>query len=501
MNRNEQTMFNEIIEMIKGQPYVNQVVVENNDPSELKIYVEIDEVNNNCLKLQWELDEKMVDKWHHIHESVYDKIEEQKNPFTGWISTFTRKPFPTQEMEEWVECTVKRILALNPKNVFEIGVGKGLLLEKTAPKCSRYVGIDFCKNVIEYLKSQFSHDSRFKNVSLFQSNANQFENILKENQFDTIIINSVVQYFPNIDYLIEVIEKSLAVLSLGGKIFIGDVRSLDLINLFFISLFNYQGKNIDFNLLENSLKDQTELIISGHFFHDLNKKFPQIHTIHIEPKQEANQNELTKFRYDVTIYTGLEQPKNEFFFDDWRLSHWTLPQIEQILKNQTPDHLAISHISNKNLTQELKTLFSLAHQNESYSDGGIAPNALIETAKKWGYSTKLSLNRCDCNGSYDAILFPINSKFVQKNAIIKFPGPQDLIDNTNPLANDPQGKFVRQKCIEAVLNILKTHLPDNKLKKKLIVIDKVRFDANGNVDEKTMLEKKGDLRKFREIVF
>ncbi len=43
--------------------------------------------------------------------------------------------------------------------------------------------------------------------------------------FDTIIVNSVVQYFPNAAYLTEVIDNAMDLLAPGGQLFIGDVRN------------------------------------------------------------------------------------------------------------------------------------------------------------------------------------------------------------------------------------------------------------------------------------
>ena len=42
-------------------------------------------------------------------------------------------------MEEWRQDTVRRILALAPESVLEIGCGTGLLLGQIAPRCPRYV--------------------------------------------------------------------------------------------------------------------------------------------------------------------------------------------------------------------------------------------------------------------------------------------------------------------------------------------------------------------------
>ena len=58
----------------------------------------------------------------------------------GWNSSYTGKPIPPEEMRVWVETTVDRILALNPKSVWEIGCGTGLLLFRIAPKTDFFRG-------------------------------------------------------------------------------------------------------------------------------------------------------------------------------------------------------------------------------------------------------------------------------------------------------------------------------------------------------------------------
>ena len=61
----------------------------------------------------------------------------------GWNSVYTRQPIPEEDMREWVQTTVERILTLAPRNVLEIGCGTGLLLLRIAPTCARYIGVDF----------------------------------------------------------------------------------------------------------------------------------------------------------------------------------------------------------------------------------------------------------------------------------------------------------------------------------------------------------------------
>jgi amino acid adenylation domain-containing protein len=61
----------------------------------------------------------------------------------GWNDSYTGQLIPETEMRQWVDNTVKRILALKPKRVLEIGCGTGLLLFRIAPHCVEYYGTDF----------------------------------------------------------------------------------------------------------------------------------------------------------------------------------------------------------------------------------------------------------------------------------------------------------------------------------------------------------------------
>ncbi|MGI0025539.1 MAG: class I SAM-dependent methyltransferase, partial [Nitrososphaera sp.] len=137
-------------------------------------------------------------------------------------------------MREWVDHTVDRIRALQPWKVLEIGCGTGLLLFRIAPDCSRYVGTDFSRSALDYIRS-VSSDSQQKlpQVTLLHRLADDFADFERES-FDTVILNSVVQYFPDVTYLVRVLEGAVKLVEPGGYIFVGDVRNLALHRLFHV---------------------------------------------------------------------------------------------------------------------------------------------------------------------------------------------------------------------------------------------------------------------------
>ena len=129
------------------------------------------------------------------------------------------------------------------------------------------------------------------------------------NQFDTVILNSVVQYFPDISYLERVIAGALRVLKAGGHIFIGDVRLYDLLETFHTSVQLHQAND---TLTVQQLKQQVqrhqsqekELVLSPDFFLSLAQQSDPIGHVQVQPKYGLAENELTKFRYDVILHVG-----------------------------------------------------------------------------------------------------------------------------------------------------------------------------------------------------
>ncbi|MCL7021179.1 class I SAM-dependent methyltransferase, partial [Vibrio vulnificus] len=168
-----------------------------------------------------------VAQWQEIYESMYGaaRAEEWGEDFTGWNSSFTGEPIPLPEMADWRDAAVERVMAHAPRHVLEIGVGSGLLLSRIAPEVESYWATDFSAVVIDRLRG------RLPNVELRCQPADDTSG-LPEGHFDTVVLNSVVQYFPDADYLARVLAGAYALLTPGGRIVVGDVRHHGLLRAF-----------------------------------------------------------------------------------------------------------------------------------------------------------------------------------------------------------------------------------------------------------------------------
>ena len=159
----------------------------------------------------------------------------------GWNSSFTGEAIPEWEMREWLDHTVAQILGLRPRRVLEIGCGSGMLLFRIAPQCVEYLGTDISRRGSSLRTAAGGGVGMDGKIRLEQRRADEFDGTGRRG-YDTVILNSVVQYFPSIQYLKRVLERAVEIVSPGGYIFLGDIRSLPLQELFQTSLETAQGR-------------------------------------------------------------------------------------------------------------------------------------------------------------------------------------------------------------------------------------------------------------------
>src|SRR5262249_32748475 len=137
------------------------------------------------------------------------------------------------EMREQVDQTVARIRARGPRRVLEIGCGTGMLLFRLAPHCARYVGIDFSEPALAYVAAELARRPSSCPVTLLAGDA---DDPPVDERCDAVVLNSIVQHFPSVDYLRKVVTRAIELVDDGGFVLVGDVRSLPLLRMFHLSV-------------------------------------------------------------------------------------------------------------------------------------------------------------------------------------------------------------------------------------------------------------------------
>ncbi|MCI0410247.1 MAG: AMP-binding protein, partial [Acidobacteria bacterium] len=211
------------------------VVIEREDTSGDKRLVAYVVRRNDQVETGTQEDGKTVNGWQAVFEQIYEQKEagmedELINPRV-WISSYTGESFPEEEILECVDNTAHRILDLKPKRVLEIGCGTGLILARVAPYCEEYYGTDVSGEALQQLQQHVKRAGLDDRVKLVQQAADDPGETPREH-FDVVVLNEVVQYFPSLEYFLQVLDIAREALVKGGSIYLGDIRNLDLLEAF-----------------------------------------------------------------------------------------------------------------------------------------------------------------------------------------------------------------------------------------------------------------------------
>ncbi|MFJ6666550.1 amino acid adenylation domain-containing protein [Streptomyces sp. NPDC091383] len=259
-----------------------------------------------------------VEKWRTVYDTMYDESAAGPDAaglvddFTGWNSSYTREPIPLPEMRQWRDATVAQVRGLRPGRVLEIGVGSGLLLGQLAPEVQEYWGTDFSRPVIDRLAARTGTDPRLKKkVSLRCLTADEAGD-LPAAYFDTVVLNSVVQYFPDGDYLSRVLDVAFQRLAPGGRLLVGDVRDKRTWRRFLTAVHHAQhpddGPAQVRTGVERAVLAEKELVVDPAFFSAWARTREDVAAVDVRLKPGPHHNELTRHRYEVVLRKGPGRP-------------------------------------------------------------------------------------------------------------------------------------------------------------------------------------------------
>ncbi|WP_327165841.1 non-ribosomal peptide synthetase [Streptomyces zaomyceticus] len=256
--------------------------------------------------------ERHVDEWQQIYETFYDESDRAAfgADFTGWNSTYTGEGIPVEEMARWREAIVTRVRDFAPRRVLEVGVGSGLILTPLVGRVDEYWGTDYSASAIEGLRDRLAGEAETVGKVTLRVQAADVTTGLPRAHFDTIVINSVVQYFPHERYLRDVLVKLLGLLAPGGRLIVGDVRCLPLVDSMWTGvrlgqLDHDPGPEVLRREIEQAVILEKELLIDPGFFGTVGAG-----AVDVRLKRGADHNELTKHRYDVVLHKNGTDAQN-----------------------------------------------------------------------------------------------------------------------------------------------------------------------------------------------
>jgi SAM-dependent methyltransferase/acyl carrier protein len=450
-----------------------------------------------------------VDGWQTVFEEVYTQTEDvsdSKFNISGWNSSYTGKPIPAEEMRTWVDTTVARILALHPQRVWEIGCGTGLLLYRLAPNCTYYFATDHSAKVLNALQQQIAgSDSLASRVMLRQSNADDFTDIAPES-FDLVILNSVCQYFPSMDYLVGVLDGAVRAVKPGGAIFLGDIRSAPLLRAFHAAV---QLEQAPASLpcaelqqrIQRALSRERELTISPDFFNALRKHLPTVAQVEIQLKRGRHRNELSQFRYDVVLRVGAKvKAMKDHVQLDWQQREFSMSDLHRYLKQEQPSAITLTGVPNARLQRELKLLEILASGQAPATAGdlrsalradstlnAIEPEDLWALGESLGYTVQVRWSDGDGKSSCD-VAFHRAEKNAEKgvDSVFHFPGGPTSVRPWSAYANNPLQSMLADKLVPELRALLERKLPEYMVPSVFTLMEAFPLTPNGKADRKAL---------------
>lgn len=458
-----------------------------------------------------------VSLWQNLYEETYKQTSQQTAQevdlsfnISGWNSSYTDQPIPETQMREWVEQTVARILKLQPQHVLELGCGTGLLLSRIAPHCSSYTGADISATGLDNIRALQKTRNDLDNITLLERAADKLDDFA-DNCVDTVVINSVIQHFPDADYLLLVLQSAKRLVKAGGRIFLGDVPSLLQREAFHVSVQLFRADDGDtcgelWQGVRQKMDAEKDLQFAPAFFFALKQYLPEISHVQIIPKPGRSHNQLTLFRYDVILQLeGSGRPIADLDWRDWQADHLSVAATQALLTGQHAERLAIRGIPNARLAAVTEALSCLRtatadtpiKEVRNYlaqqSPVGIEPEDLAELAAANDYNLELSWLNGDSDGAFDAVFTRKDLAYLP--AVFVSEQPRQTLSQ---YVNNPQQIKLTRQLMKQLRALLQESLPEYMVPAIFTRVEAMPLSPSGKIDRKALAELPVEFEFIRE---
>ncbi|MFI6339595.1 amino acid adenylation domain-containing protein [Streptomyces sp. NPDC050535] len=426
-----------------------------------------------------------VDEWRDLYDDSYAEPGDEVlgEDFQGWNSSYTGELIPLEEMREWRHAAVEQVLRFGPRRVLELGVGAGLLLAKIVGEVEEYWGTDISATVVDRVRAQAEQAGYGDRVRLSAQPADDVSG-LPRGRFDIVVLNSVAQYFPNVEYLDQVLRQAMELLAPGGRVIVGDVRNATTRVLLQTAVQRAVHPHASYEelrtLVERELLAERELVIAPEWFTEWAGDHSVAVDIRLKPGR--GHNELTRHRYEVVLH---KEPADVLDLAGVPSVPWggqlnDLADLPGLGRRADPagGPVRVTGIPNARLVEEVALTAAAGLRDPASSPGTpVDPQELLQWAREHGRHAVLTWSGEDPR-CYDAVLLP-EQRHVSGSFVPGGTGGR-ILANTPTLA----------RSIGALLGelseYLRERLPDYMVPNALVPLLELPLTPNGKLNHRAL---------------